>query len=181
MATANTNESRVAGAHAPSSVQVPEGYLDRGTDLDGFWPGVEPLHFIPHGRRVFDSSIDPTKTSTLVVGELVAATVLEHPETKQPFKAPVGAKVGLWTKSGMAALKDLAGVAVFMYPDGEKDVGRPSKMKVYKILSKLAGKRLPVLSDYRMKSKPAAPADLSSPATPTPAQGSTIPDEDIPF
>jgi hypothetical protein len=164
-----------------SQVQAPEGYLDRGTDLDGFWPGEEPLHFIPRGRRVFDSSLDKTKTSTLVVGELVAPATLQHPDTKAPFKAGVGAKVGLWTKAGMAALRDLADVPVFMYPDGTKDVGRPSAMKVYKILSKTPGKRLPVLSDYRATSKPAAPSNPSSPATPTPTQGPTIPDEDIPF
>ena len=157
-----------------NQVRVPQGYTEQSSDIVGFWDSDEgpPIHFIPRSCRMFDSKIDPKKTSTLVVGELVDDLPVTTADDEEVL-ATKGQKVGVWTKPGMAALKELAGVPVYMYQDGEKDTGKPSPMKLFKVMSKGRGAKLPLTGDYRKLSKPTAPARSEHPDMTS--------DDDIPF
>jgi hypothetical protein len=149
----------------------PAGYVEQSGDIVGFWTGEGAVHFIPRFVRMFDSNLDPAKTSTLLVGELVdPCPEVTPPESEEKVLAGKGDKIGIWTKPGMRALSDLGGVPVYMYLDGEKDIGKPSPMKMYKIMSRSRGQKLPVEADFRVKSKPAPKAPEAASVT-----------EEIPF
>lgn len=132
--------------------EAPAGYEKQSDDVVGFWdPAIGPIHFIPTGGRLFDGSIEPHKPSALIVGKLVDATDLVTRDD-EVIAAQPGEQIGVWAKPGMSAVKNLAGVKVFMYEDGELDTGKPNPMKIYEVLSRGKGKPLPV-SDSRKKSK----------------------------
>jgi len=140
-----------------NQAKAPQGYAAQSTDVVGFWnPELAPaIHFKPQGFKVFDSKIDPSKPSVLIVGTLVDAATLEGAgdDKGEVVQARPGDSVGVWGKAGMAALRNLAGVAVWMVPNGEKDIGRASPMKLYDIRSPGRGSRLALLDDTRARSK----------------------------
>ena len=96
-------------------------------------------------------SIEEHKPSALIVGKLVDAISLITRDDEIVEALP-GEQVGVWAKPGMSALKNLAGMKVFMFQDGEIDTGKPNPMKIFEVLSKGKGKPLPV-TDSRKKSK----------------------------
>jgi hypothetical protein len=157
-----------------SGYQVPAGYSEQSSDIVGFWDGQGAIHFIPRFVRMFDSNIDRAKSSTLLIGTLVdPCKVIKSGEDKEEILAGKGQQVGIWTKPGMSALKNLGGTSVYMYEEGEKDTGKPNPMKLYKVMSKSQGQKLPVEGDFRKFSKPtAAPASTPS---------DTMTDDNIPF
>lgn len=173
--------------------QAPAGYQEQSTDVIGVWNMEGPIHFIPSGCRLVDSSIDASKVSLLVVGKLVDACnfIVDGEEATVP--AEPGKMVGVWAKPGMAALAGLAGVPVFMYLTGERDVGKASPMKTFAVMSKGPGNRLPVLSDTRTKSRSARdplglttdhrgqPVADDDDEPKKPAAGKDIPEGDVPF
>jgi hypothetical protein len=167
---AKKNDMTPPPATSPHAHNVPEGYTEQSSDIVGFWTGEGAIHFIPRFVRIFDSKIDRMKASTLVVAELVEAAVVVD-ANKHEHLAAKGSRIGVWTKSGMAALKNLAGVPVYMYEDGEKDVGKPSPMRLFKIMSRGHGASLPIEADLRKFSKPEPKAAV---------QGS-LADDNIPF
>jgi hypothetical protein len=155
--------------------QVPAGYTEQSSDIVGFWDGQGAVHFIPRFVRVFDSSIDKHKTSTLLIADLVDPCKVLKPtddDEKEEVLATKGQQIGIWTKPGMAALKNLGGVPVYMYEEGEKDTGKPNPMKLYKVMSKGKGQKLPIEGDFREFSKP------KKEENPAPK---SLTDDDIPF
>jgi hypothetical protein len=176
--------SRKVNRHVPEGVVVPSGYQKQSTDIVGFWDqeSSPAIHFIPLEAKVFDSQLDKSKPSTLVIGKLVDACALTTSDDEAITGQP-GELIGVWFKPGMAALKDLAGVKVFMYGTGEIDTGKPNPMKTYDVHSTGKGNRLVVTDDKRDKSRgvntllTGAKGDAKANAASPPNQG----DDDIPF
>jgi hypothetical protein len=167
----NSQSSRTAGANG---YQIPAGYTEQSSDIVGFWDGTGAIHFIPRFVRMFDSSIDRAKSSTLLIGTLVdPCKVIKAGDDKEEVLANKGMQIGIWTKPGMAALKNLGGQSVYMYEDGEKDTGKPNPMKLYKVMSKGQGQKLPVEGDFRKFSKPTEKV--------APAVSTEVTDDNIPF
>ncbi len=136
--------------------KAPEGYLKQSTDILGFWDPdkTESIHFIPLEVKLFDSQIEPHKPSAIVVGKLVDATTLKAPGGEDEIvEGKPGDIIGVWYKPGMSAIKNLGGVKVFMYPNGEVDTGKPNPMKLFEVLAKTKGSELAVTQDFRDKSK----------------------------
>lgn len=138
---------------AAAMAAVPEGYLNQSSDVVGFWqPDGPALHFIPVECRMLDSTLDGDKTSTLVIGRLVKPLELVTGDGVVADGKP-GDMVGVWARPGMAALANLANVEVYMFLDSFKDVGKPSPMAVFAVMSKKKGDKLPVAKDARNKSR----------------------------
>jgi hypothetical protein len=156
-------------------IKAPAGYQEQSGDISGFWTGAGAIHFIPRFVRMFDSSIDKLKTSTLLVAELVepCKEIGKVGDDGTVISCAKGDLVGIWTKPGMRALGNLAGIPVFMYADGEIDTGKPNPMVTYKIMSKSKGLKLPVDGDYRVTIRPAsAPQQVAQ---------APVSSDDIPF
>lgn len=161
MASSRNRSSRASGAkekapefkaHAP-----PKGYQQRGGDVVGFWDPDSglPLHFIPLEAILTDNKTEPAKSSILILGRLVdkVTLFLGDKEKRQEVDGQPGDTIGVWGKPGMRALKSLAQVRVFMYPDGEKDTGKPNAMTTFFVGSERQGRPLPVTEDRRDKSR----------------------------
>ncbi len=140
----------------PVSFELPEGYVEQSDDIIGVLnPDIAPAHFVPLNAALSDSKLDANKPSMLVFGTLMTdSTVYAKDETGEsiPVQAKAGDRVGLWTKAGMAKLRDLAGVPVFIALKGEKKTGKPNPMKVYVIASPKVGTPLQIVADRRVKS-----------------------------
>jgi hypothetical protein len=134
--------------------KIPAGYKEQSTDIVGFWnfKTCAPLHFIPKYVRLSDSNIDPNKSSTLVIGELIENCALEDKDGNEVLGGK-GQLVGVWAKPGMKAISNLAGVAVYMYQDGEVDIGKPNPMILFKVMAKTRGAALVIEADYRKSSR----------------------------
>lgn len=133
----------------------PEGFEDKTSDLAGFWDGELgfPIQGIPMDVNLSDSEIDTTKTSALVRFRLsTPATCLVDGNAAE---VPAGQFVGVWYKPGMKDILDCAGIEVFMYLRGEKEIGKPSPMKTYSVKTKkgASGNRLVPVADYRKESR----------------------------
>lgn len=132
---------------------VPQGYEDQSTDVVGFWKQDGPaIHFIPVEARLMDSSIDKTKSSTLLIGRLIDSCELVTGDGVVVDGQP-GDVLGVWAKPGMSALACLCGVPVYMYLDSHKDVGKASPMAVFAVMSKGRGTMIPVARDTRLASR----------------------------
>ena len=156
--------------------QLPEGYLERTSDVVGFWDGDKgiPLHFIPESATLHDSDITPTNVSVLIKGRLVEPAEVYLGDDIDV--ADVGDLIGVWAKPGMKSIRDLAGVPVWVRQTGEKDVGKPSPMKTFTVASKEKGQPIPVEGDYRDKSAGKRHILEGAPLTharPTPAPNGT--------
>lgn len=132
---------------------APEGFIEQTDDVVGFWDGDKgyPIFFVPEAATLHDSGQDPTKTSILIKGRLVEACEVylgDEIDLAEP-----GDMVGVWAKPGMKAIRDLGGVQVWVRQTGEKDVGKKSPMKTFGVFSKTKGQPIPVVGDYRDKSK----------------------------
>jgi hypothetical protein len=151
---------------------IPAEYKEQSSDIIGFWDSLsgDTIHMIPKGVRLLDSKIDPTKSSTLLVVELVEPISVEDPDGKSVI-ADKGDTIGIWTKPGMSDLKQLAGVDVYMYQQGTKEMGKGNPMYLYKVLSKTKGTKLSVLGDFRKRSLPKGQG-------PIPTSGDEVP---LPF
>lgn len=193
------NRSAAEKPKDPPKHQAPEGYQTRGGDVTGFWDpeSGHPIHFIPREANLSDSKLDSKKPSTLVIGTLVDAVPLyltsQDGKSVDEVQGQPGDTVGVWAKPGMAALKNLAHVKVYMYPNGEKNTGKPNPMKLFEVLSRGIGKPLQVVQDRRVQSRHLAtwltdprdaaeledvPARTGRRAPPPPADDET---DEIPF
>ncbi len=140
----------------PQGPQVPTGYAEQTDSVDGVWKReYGPIHFIPEGVRLFDSSVEPMKASIFVVGTLVDAVKLDRKEGDAviTFEGKPGQSVGVWASAGMRGLKKQGGVATYMYEDGAIETGKPNPMRVFRCMSAGKGVTLPVLHDGRKESK----------------------------
>lgn len=131
---------------------IPEGYAEQSGDIVGFWaPELNPtIHFTPTEARAFDSKLEPKKSSVLVMGILKDPIPLIRDKEEVAGKA--GDTIGVWYKPGMKAIRDLAGVPVFMFASGELDTGKPNPMIVFKVFAKSKGQSLLMSEDFREKS-----------------------------
>ena len=134
---------------------LPEGFVDQTSELIGFWADdaqQSPIQGIPRHVIAHDSHLDPSKPSYLIVVELTATSSMVDPDGERIVVEP-GKYVGLYYKPGMAAILELADVEVWMVLTGERDVGKASPMKVYRVASKGRGAALKVKKDYRKTSR----------------------------
>ena len=150
------NRKNQSEPEAPEDT-APAGYSEQGTsDLAGFWDGKTPIHVIPRGFTLSDSSIEPQKSSVLFICELVdATTCVTRDDRGQASEVAVdaGEMVGLWGKPGLKALLDQGGEPTFVKVTGEKPIkGRPKPMTTFAVLSKRKGTRLSMLDDFRKES-----------------------------
>ncbi len=140
---------------------IPKGLRRHTGDVLGFHDleSEGPIHGIPRGAKLSDSKLDATKPSSFVIFELISPCEYtegtgDEAETKQALK---GDMVGVWTKGGMRALRNLCDREVFMFFTGEKKLkGRPaaqSAMKTYDFhVGKGKPKLIPIIEDTREKS-----------------------------
>lgn len=124
----------------------------RGGDILGFWNEdmKTPLFFVPRSAKLSDSQIKvtPLRCSCLVEGIAYRnCEVLDR--DGQVLLAKPGDLIGVWTKPGMKVLASSQGVKVAMAYIGEKDIGKPSPMKLYDIRSEEGGQPLNVSEDNR--------------------------------
>lgn len=131
---------------------IPADYVEQSTDIIGFWPGQSPIHMVPLNVKLLDNKIDSRKTSVLITGRLVDNCDLIDSDD-QPILGKKDDLVGVWYKPGMKAIVELGGVKTLIIPNGEKDIGKGSPMKLFRVLSKTKGSRLPIEADYRTTSK----------------------------
>lgn len=140
---------------------VPAGLVRFTGDVLGFHdPETQgPIYGIPRGAKISDSKIDPKKPSSFVIFELIEPCVYTEGTGDEAvtLEAKKGEMVGVWTKGGMRALRNMAGRAVFMVHTGEKKLkGRPAAqdpMKTYDF-HVAPGKPalIPIIEDTREKS-----------------------------
>lgn len=141
--------------------ELPKGYVQESTDVVGFWVGEKkrPIHGVPLFVNLSDSDIDESKPSALLFIRLVdpckvcPADGEGKMKDREEIEAKPGDIVGVWFSAGMKDIAMAAGRKTFMVFTGEKDVGKPSKLKVYKVLcEKGEPKRIPVREDRRSES-----------------------------
>lgn len=183
---------RVSTSRVAPKVAAPQGYEKQSTDIIGFWdPDIiagenTPIHFTPLEVKLFDSRLDSRKPSAIIVGKLIDPIPMSAPGGEdEVVECKRGDIVGVWYKPGMSAIKQLAGVGVFMYPTGEIDTGKPNPMVTYEVKSKHKGTELHVSLDGRKDSKNVgtgfagggARGDAKANAQTPPDQGA----DDVPF
>jgi hypothetical protein len=165
----------------PTAHELPPGYEQRGSDLVGYYTGNGPFHFTPQDAVLIDNKKFRDKISTLVRGVLQSELPLIDSEGNE-IAGKVGDAVGLWLQNGMLGLKNMAGVPVYLFQDGLKDVGKGKPMKTYSlnVPKGRQGRPLMVLEDRRKETRhlpsllPIAPSALAGPVAQTGG-------DDIPF
>lgn len=110
-------------------VEPPSEFDAEGTpDLAAYWEsaspatakrgeiyGSPPVTFTPLYVTLTDSDLDPRKSSTLLHCRLEAPCLLKSATRDEGYvEFPAGTFFGIWTKPGMKALKERAGVKCWM-------------------------------------------------------------------
>jgi hypothetical protein len=136
----------------------PVGYAQKTDDVVGFadLEKYGPLHGIPRGAKLSDGGIDPEKPSSFIIFELLEDCEVNAKDGETDIVVPAkkGEMVGLWTKPGMKGLRSLCGCKVWIAYKGQKNIGKPSPMKVYDIRSPdKGGATIPIIEDNRDKSR----------------------------
>ena len=173
----------LAEVFAGLSVELDKGIkLNKRTeDVTGYWlPEHSPIFCIPRQARAFDSNLDPTKPSILIMVELLKECALRDAETEKARIGKAGELVGIWYKPGMKDVGQCAGLKTLITLDGTKDVGRPSPMTVFRVETvEKTSAPLMITSDFR---KHSAAAKLPFAATVKP-EGHSAPDagDNLPF
>lgn len=165
-----TKRNQSASAQT-SKGAVPAGYGAIEEDIVGFWkPEEGPIEVKPLYVKLSDSRIDDTKSSTLIFCELVKPITL-YRKDDETVEGKKGDLIGIWSKPGMRAIRNCAGVATYIALEGEKDTGKGNPMKTFVVAPKdgIKGDRLVVEEDNRKQSKPGG-VDAPVPS-----------DDDIPF
>jgi hypothetical protein len=175
------------------STTAPKGYQDQSTDVAGFWnPDLAPaIHFIPFGVKLLDANLatkKAPKASYIILGRLVDGAMLQTKEGEEqvPVEGMPGDIVGIWWKPGMKAVLHHTGHKVWMTPNGEKDVGQPSPMKLFQVLSPDSPRTdlIPILEDNRdVSASLPTPFDVRRGARTAPVSdtnGDTDAEDDVP-
>lgn len=146
------NNDKPKAAETPKN-QAPQGYVSESTDVVGFWSGDlgTPLHCVPMFVNLSDSGVDSSKPSALIFARVVDATKVHTADGDGKIKereladAKQGDIIGIWFSAGMADIQMGAGRKTYMYLDGEKKIkGKPSPMKVFKVLFEKGSKPSPL-------------------------------------
>src|SRR4249920_611049 len=157
MAKKNRRENGDGAEHSASTktfqqYDLPANYKEKTSDLVGFWnPDKGPVHFVPRFARSFDSNLEPTKHSIIIMGEAIDVMMVLNKDHDE-VQCKAGDTIGVWYKPGMNAIKDLADVAVFMYPSGHQETGKPNPMVTFKLAHQKDGNPLLITDDFRKKS-----------------------------
>lgn len=169
---------------------VPEGLKKHTGDVVGFHDLEDqgPIHGIPRGAKLSDSSIDDGKPSAFVIFELLAPTECTEGagDDAVTVKAVKGDMVGVWMKGGMRSIRNLGDREVFMVHTGEKKLrsAKPghSPMKTYDFhVGAGKPKLIPVIEDNREKSAgQKTPFDIKVKKAPGREPGDDA-DEDLDF
>ncbi len=143
---------------APSKHAPPAGYGSKSEDVVGFCDleTQGPIHGIPRGAKLSDSKIEKDKTSMFVIFELIDPVKVSAKDGDQEveLQAVKGDMVGVWTKPGMKGIRFLAGCKVWIAFTGEKNIGKPSPMKLYDVRSPdKGGTLIPIIEDNRERSR----------------------------
>jgi hypothetical protein len=156
--TANLDEM-LDNPKAKVKIERPEGFTKRSSDIIGIWdPDEGPIRCIPRHAKLSDSKkFDKTKPSILIFAELTSECMLRVKAEDEDDEADLivgepGDLVGIWGKPGMRDIRNLCNVEIFMFQDGEKDIGKGNPMKVYDISSAETGTLIPISGDTRDKS-----------------------------
>lgn len=155
MKTQSTARKPAQTSNAAKVNFVPDAsYTEVSSDIVGFWTQANVLHGVPLHIKLFDSEIEPTKPSILITVRLTEdlEVVKGAKDGHEEIVAKAGQTVGVWARPGLAALAKACNCDVYVVPDGEKDIGKPSMMKLFKVYAKGAQSRLPVDDDYREQS-----------------------------
>jgi len=154
--TANTS-----GETALPKFAMPDGLVRYTGDVLGFHdPETQgPIDGIPRGVKISDSKLDPKKPSSFVIFELMQPCLYTEGtgDDAVTLTAEKGQMVGVWTKGGMRAIRNMCGRRVVMIHTGEKKLkGRPAAqdpMKTYDFhVGPGAAKPIPIIEDTREKS-----------------------------
>ncbi len=143
-----------------------EQYKKRGADLVGFWsPDLGPIHCKPLGAKLFDSNLDESKPSTLLICELVescSAVTTKDDDEAELVPTNAGDLVGVWFKPGMAAIKTLRNEPCIIEYEREQNGDIKTKkmkkkgmnpMKCFSVSSaKNPMRNIPVIEDARVNS-----------------------------
>lgn len=141
--------------------QMPDGLVRFTGDVLGFHdPETQgPIDGIPRGAKISDSKIDPKKPSSFVIFELMQPCLYTEGTGDEAVTllAEKGQMVGVWTKGGMRALRNMCGRRVVMVHTGEKKLkGRPAAQDPMKTYDFHVGpgtpKLIPIIEDTREKS-----------------------------
>ncbi len=155
-------------ASAPSTAPVMDmtvpdfakDYVDRTEDMVGYWneDSGQPVHCIPRYAVLFDNKVDKRNPSILIFADLLHSTSLlkKEDDEKTEFKGNTGDRIGIFAKPGMRRIGKLADAKalIFRDPTKDKDVGKPEKMKYFKVMNDPAAveKQLQVMDDRRKES-----------------------------
>lgn len=161
----NDKPEGAAAGSAPTTTKgaaPPSDYAKETTDVVGYWDGDGklPIHGVPQFVNLMDSSIDEYKPSALVFIRLMDPCMVKSADgegkvaEREDIEAKPGDLVGVWFSAGMRDIAMAAGRPTYMIQSGLKDVGKPSKMKVYDVRCKkgTTPKLLPVREDRRKSS-----------------------------
>lgn len=135
-------------------------YVDRTEDMVGYWneDSGEPIHCTPRYAVLFDNKVDPRNPSILIFCDLLHETSLlkKEDDQKTEFKGKPGERIGIFAKPGMRRIGKLAdaNALIFRDPTKDKDVGKPEKMKYFKVMNapNAVEKQLQVMDDRRKES-----------------------------
>lgn len=169
-----------------TSAPLPSGYQKRTNEVVAFWDpkhdfeSDDPpptIHFIPRSARAFDNKQEPLKWSVLIQGETVGINTVVSKDG-EVTDVPPGTLIGVWYKPGMAPIKTLKDVPVFMFPLEERATGKQNPMIVFDVSSPKNGNPLVIDDDYRKQSLHSnLPFEVKAGAVPSEDAGPS----DIPF
>ena len=141
---------------AEPKAEMPKGYQSQSMDSIGYYdPAMTgAVEMSPQQAILLDGNIESRKTAILIFAELLEPCKLKSPDkdardSGEVVEGKKGDIIGIWGKYGMKDLRNCAGVATFMAPNGHKDVGRPKPMDLFKIGTKTKGTLIPIVEDKR--------------------------------
>lgn len=125
-------------------------YVLVSSDVLGFWNGEGTIHFRPTSKKIFKNKKFPDRDSVMIVGVALGKADLVTADGDE-LQASSGDIIGVWYSPGMRELLGLCDCKVKMKADGERDVGKGSPMKAYKIARSNSDtpRPLPTSYDYR--------------------------------
>lgn len=145
-----------------SAIALPEGFQQTASDVDQFWneEGGPIQGVLLCGKNYLNKLAG--KVNSIYVIRLTSPCKSQT-NKGDGFENPAqpGELVGVWGAPGLKDLMMMGGCEVHITRNGEKDVGKPSKMKVYAIGYKGRMTKLAIIRDGEAKveaSNGAAPA-----------------------
>ncbi len=150
------------GEGGETKFTTPAGFDRVSFTVEGYYDPKETGQMIwtPRRVRLIDNSQESTKSSALILGELVEPATLgttEQDKDERSFQVmPKGTSVGVWAKAGMKELLLLGGAIVWMAPGGKRKLqNRDQPMQLFQCAASRSGpkgEKLELLEDARKDS-----------------------------